>query len=218
MHRHVVGRANVVRSADRVRPEAQVANRHPATFLRIVLKIRLGVELGTQCDHFHGTFVGPDGAITADAPEHALGCAPRQHVQPTTDGERKVGDVVFDAHCEARPGCFFEEVVETRCHHVGRELLGAEAVTTAHADDFVPGREMQGRGDLQQQRLTLCTWLLGTVQNANPPRRLGQCCEEAGPVPRPEEPHLDHADSLALLPREEEGRLPTSHSGAAHDH
>ena len=73
-----------------------------------IWKSHLRIQLGAHRNHLHGTLVGPNGAITSQAVEHALGGSLGQHVQPITHRQGQVRYVIDDAHSEARLGGILE--------------------------------------------------------------------------------------------------------------
>mmetsp|Transcript_49343 Transcript_49343/g.88742 ORF Transcript_49343/g.88742 Transcript_49343/m.88742 type:complete len:465 (-) Transcript_49343:1063-2457(-) len=195
---HVICSTHVVGCMDRFGPEAQMADRHPTALLRVVLEVRLGMQLRAESDHLHRRLVGSHRAVTAQAVEHALRCSFRQDIEPRAHGQGEVRDVIIDAHGEAWFRSLLCKVLEDRQHHVGCELFGPQSIAATNNHDLRVSAGLERGSYLQQQWLSLGALLLGAVQDADSLGHLRQGGEESGAVPRPEEPDLQHANTLAL--------------------
>ena len=69
---HEIGLVDIVRRANGLVAEAQVADRHAAGLLRVILEVGLDIFVGMVADDLGGVLVGADRAVAAQAPELAL--------------------------------------------------------------------------------------------------------------------------------------------------
>mmetsp|Transcript_36539 Transcript_36539/g.79097 ORF Transcript_36539/g.79097 Transcript_36539/m.79097 type:complete len:607 (-) Transcript_36539:643-2463(-) len=212
----VVSRSHIVWGLNGLGAESKMADGDATTLLRIVLEVGLSVQVGVQSDQFHGTLVGTDGTITAETVEHAFGGALGQHVQPLANRQGQVGNVISNADCESGLGSLLHQVLVARDHHVGGELLGAQAIAATDADDLVASHDVEGGRDLAEERLALGARLLGAVQDANTLRGGRECSQESLRAPWAEQTDLQDADLLTLLDQVG-GSLTAGHSSTSHD-
>eukprot|EP00955_Chlamydomonas_euryale_P078781 363203-Chlamydomonas_euryale.AAC.16 len=180
-----------------------MADRHAARLVRIIRKVGLRVQVRRAGDDFDRLLVCTDCAVGAHAPEHALLGARRQGVHRGADRQVRVGHVIDDAD--------------------GELLLGAacrQAKPAAHDQSTRTGAVHLRLGNRRQhilvQRLAVGARLLGTVEHADALGRLWYGREQVLSRPWPEQPHLDHADLLALGV-EVVDRLVHDLAAAAHD-
>ena len=159
-----------VRAADRLVAEAEVGDREAARLLGVVLEVALRVVVGVGADDLDRVLVRADGAVRAEAVEHALVAALVGEDEGLVVVDRAAGDVVHDADGEVVLGRGGGGVVEDALDHRGRELLGAEAV--AAADDLGPGLDpallhrLADRGaDVEVERVAEGAGLLDAVED-----------------------------------------------------
>ena len=169
-----VGPGAQVGAADQVRPEAQVRHRDGAGLLRVIHEVTLRVIVRVGSDDLDGVLVGADRAVRAEAVEHALEAAGLLDGPGRVHGEAGVGHVVVDAHREVVLGGIGVEVVEYSLDHRRRELLGAEAVATAHRAGIADGLEpalfhgfAQGGTHVDIERFADGAGLLGAVEHGD---------------------------------------------------
>ena len=125
-----------------------------------------------------------------------------EELEVGVDIEGQVGDVVVDAHREARPGTVLRQLVVDRLGHGGGELLAGQAVaaTGQHRHHLpVPAGHgfPDGGGDVEEQRLAPRSGFLGAVQDGDLPHGGGQRGQEVFFREGPVEPH---EQSTHLLP------------------
>ena len=219
-----VGLADVVRLLDHLGAEAEVADRVAAGLLRVVDEVALGVVVGLVADDLDRVLVGADGAVGAEAVEHALLGALALEVEVLVPLEAQVALVVVDAEHEFLLGLGGLEVVERGLDEGRGELAGAQAV--AAADDGRPGLELglavlhrlaDGGADVLVQRLADGARLLGAVEHGDLLDGGGQGAQEVLDGEGAVQADDDGADLLALLDEVVDGLGHGVGAGAHHD-
>ena len=161
---HEIGLVDIVRRADGLVAEAQVADRHAAGLLRVILEVGLDIFVGMVADDLGGVLVGADRAVAAQAPELALDGAFGSRVGRGLLLQREVGDVVVDAQCEALLRSVLRQFFIYGKHAGRRGILAAQAI--AAADDGALAARFAERGhNVQMERLGQSARLLGAVQH-----------------------------------------------------
>ena len=128
---HEIRLIDVVRGADGLVAEAQVADGDAARLLRIVLEVRLDILIGVVADNLGAVLVGAHGAVAAKAPELALLRALRSRVGRGLLLQREIGDVVCDADGEARLRGVLRQLFIHGKHAGGRGVLRAQAIAAS---------------------------------------------------------------------------------------
>jgi len=175
---HEVRGADEVGRVDGVPAEAQVRFRHAAGLFRVVLEVRLDIEVRVIPDDLDGVLVRPDRTVGAQPPELAVDRpgVPRIHERPDRQGE--VSDVVVDTHRKMVSGLGLAHVVEHRQHLGGRDVLGREPIAPGVDGRVFGTADHRGRHVLEQ-RLPGRPRLLRPVQNGDPFRGPRQSREQA---------------------------------------
>ena len=196
--RHEVGLVDVVAAADRRIAEAQVADRHAAGLLRVVLEVGLHVLVGVVADDLDGVLVRADGAVAAQTPELALdGTGSCGVGSGRILGQGQPGDVVDDADGELAARLVLGQLGEDGEHGRGRRVLAAQAVTAAGDLDALAALDHERVDDVQIQRIA-GAGLLGTVEHG---QLLAGCRQRLGELrgdERTVQAHLHQAHLLAL--------------------
>ncbi len=194
-----------VRRPDRLRPEAQVRDGDGARLLRVVHEVALREVVRLLADDLDRVLVRAHGAVGAEAVEEGAHRAGRLDVELRVPRERRVRHVVHDADREVVLRFRFRELVEDGLHHARRELLGRKAVAAAQDERLVgEGKRVAAarfdeRGhDVEIERIADRARLLRPVEDGERLHGLRERREERRNVERPEEPHLQDADFLAL--------------------
>ena len=101
-----------VRGTDLPRPEAQVRDRDRAGLLRVVDEVALGVVVRLLADDLDRVLVRADGAVAAEAEEHAAHHVVRLDVELRIDRQGEMGHVVDDADGEVDLGRALGKLIE----------------------------------------------------------------------------------------------------------
>ena len=145
-------------------------------------------------DDLDRVLVGTDGAIAAEAPEHARGGAGRFGDDHFIDRQRKPGHVVVDADGEV-VGALTVQMLVDREHHRRGELLAGEAVAAAdHGDVLV----RQGGLHVEEQRFAERAGFLAAVEHRDLFDGRGQRLHEHVGGERTVQPDLQQAELLSL--------------------
>ena len=188
---------------DRLWPEAHVRDRLRAGLLRVVDEVALRVQaLGAQ--DLDRVLVRPDRAVRAQAEEDRADRLGRLDVQRRVVVEARPRDVVGDADREPTPRPLACELVEHTGDHARRELLRGEPVAPPddrrdHPPAVVGMRLAQRRDDVEEERLAERARLLRPVEDGDPADARRQRLHQRLRGERPVQPHLHHADLLALV-------------------
>ena len=196
---HEVSLVDIIRAADGVIAEAQVADGHAAGLLGVVLEVRLDVLVGVVADDLDGVLVGADGTVAAQTPELALDGAGGRGVGTVLIlGQREVGHIVHDADGELTLHLVLLQLVIHGEHGGGRRVLAAQAVTAADDLHIVPAGVGQRGDNVLIQRLALRAGLLGAVQHGDLPHGGGQRLDELLSGEGAEQAHLHQTHLLAV--------------------
>ena len=160
-----VGLVDVVRALDRLVAEAQMAHRHAAGLLRVILEVGLHVLVGVVADDLDGVLVRADRAVTAQTPELALDGAGRCGGRCGLLGKGHVGHVVNDAQRELALHLALREFFVHGKDRGGRRVLAAQAVAAANDLDVGLAGIGKRRHNVEVQRLAQGAGLLGAVEN-----------------------------------------------------
>src|SRR3990172_1766318 len=125
-----------------------------------------------------------------------------------------MGDVVRDPDGEAPLRVGALQLREGRRGHRRGELLGREAVTSADHTRHLAGALGQSRDDVLEEGLALCCRILRAIEDGDVRDRSRERRSERVRVERPEEPHLDETDALAVLAEARDGFLRGARSRA----
>ena len=193
-----VGAVDQIGALDRVVAEAQVADGDAAGLLGVIGEVGLRVLVGVVADDLDGVLVGADGAVRAQAVEHAADGALGGDVQRLAQRQAGLGHVVVDADGEVVLGGLLGDVVEHGLDHGGVELLGAQAVAAADHGDVLLARFDQRGAHVLVQGLAQGAGFLGPVQNRDGLAGLGDGLEEVLDAEGTVQVHLDQAHLLAL--------------------
>ena len=130
-----------VAGMDRLRPEAQVRDRHRAGFLGVVDEVSLRIVVGVFADDLDGVLVGADRAVRAQAVKQGAHNAVGLGGERCVVVEAGVADVVVNADGEVIFRLGLLQVVVDGLHHGRREFLGGQTIAAADdggaADAFV---------------------------------------------------------------------------------
>ena len=170
--------ANVVSGSDFIIAKTQMANRQAAGFFRVILEVGLNLLVGMVTDDLDGVLAGTDQTVCTQTPELAGNSALLAGNAEGLGDKREVGDIVIDADSEATLGLIKKEVIVDCQNIVGSGVFGAKTVATADNLDAGTIANSDGACNIQVQRLTGSTGLLGAVENSNALYALGQLCEE----------------------------------------
>ena len=194
---HEIRLIDVVRGADGLVAEAQVADGDAARLFRIVLEVRLDILVGVVADNLGAVLVGAHGAVAAKAPELALLRALRSRVGRGLLLQREIGDVVRDADGEARLRGVLRQLLIHGEHTGGRGVLRAQAIAAADDGGLAPGLG-KGAHHIQMQGLGIGARLLRAVQHGNFLRGGGHGCQQVLCRERTVQAHLHKAYLFAL--------------------
>ena len=177
--------------------EAEVAFRHAAGLLGVVLKVRLNILVRVVADDLDGILVGPHGSVGPQTPEFAAdGSGPGGNdVFPHGQGE--MGYIVGDAHGEVVP-LFAVHVVEYGDHLSRGGVLAGEAVT-APQDLNAALPLLEDGADVLVKGFASRAGLLGPVQDGEDLAALRQRGQEVPGAEGPVQPDLKEAGAAALL-------------------
>ena len=189
---------DVVRALDGLVAEAQVAHRHAAGLLRVILEVGLHVLVGVVADDLDGVFVRADRAVAAETPELALDGALCRGGGSGLLGKGHVGHVVHNAQGELALHLALRELLVDCKDRGGRRVLAAEAV--AAADDLDVGLAGIGkrRHHVEVQRLAQGAGLLGAVEDRKLFAARGDRRDQLVRAERAVQAHLHEADLLTL--------------------
>ena len=134
-----------------------------AGFLGIVVKVCLCVHIGVVADDLDGVLVGSDSSVRAKSPELTVDGSFRCGNQRRAGFQRKACHIIFDTDGES---CFVF-VVEYRNDLLRCGILGSKSVTSAVYRNVLKLASLQGRYNVQVQRLALCARLFGPVKNVD---------------------------------------------------
>ena len=188
----------VVRALDGLVAEAQVADGDAAGLLGVILEVGLDILVGVVADDLDGVLVRADGAVAAEAPEHAAHGALRRGVGRVGLTQRELRDVVHDADGEAGLRIGLGQLLVDGKDARRRSVLGGEAVAAADDLDVGPAGVGQARHDVHVQGLAQGAGLLRAVEHSD-----GLTCRRDGGqqlvrAPGPVQPDLHEADLLAV--------------------
>ena len=190
-----------IRGANRIFSKPQMRNRDGSRLLRVVNKIRLGMEaefLGNDLDRI---LVRTHRAVGAKAEEDRLVECLAGEVELRIIAEREPADVVLDADREFLAGDLRLHIREDRRRHGRSEFFRRKAKpATADRRQFVEARTSLGaqcRRHIQKERLARRTRLFGSVQNSDVLHREWKRVQKCCGVKRPVEPDLKNSGFLA---------------------
>ena len=198
---HELGGADQPRRVDGLGAETQMRDGDGAGLFRVVDEIALGEKVGLFTDDLDRVFVRTDGAVRAEADEHAAAHAGGLELEGLVPAQGGVGDVVVDADGETVARAGGVQVGEHGLGHGGGELLRAEAVAAAEDARGRHGGGLFGAGegaeDGQEERLADRAGLLGAVEHAEGAHGGREGGEEGLDREGLEESDRDHAHALA---------------------
>ena len=131
MARDEIGAGHQIRGTDRLRPEAQVGNRHRAGFLGVINEVALRVIIRAFADDLDGILICADRAVRAQAVKHCANHVVGFGREIGVHREAGLRDIVVDADGEMVFRFCLREIVENRFDHGRGELLGGKPVTAA---------------------------------------------------------------------------------------
>ena len=189
---------DVVRRLDGLITEAQVGDGDTGGLLGVVLEVRLDELIGVVTDDLDGVLVGANGTVTAQTPELACDGALGSGVGSGLLLQRQAGHVIHDTDGEVGLGSVLGQILIYSEDGGRRSILRAQTVTAAHNLDIGSAYVGKSGHNVQIQRLTKRTGLLGAVQNGDLLRgggdRLGQLLGYEGTV----QANLNQTNLLAL--------------------
>ena len=196
---HEVSLVDVVRAADGLVAEAQVADGHAAGLLGVVLEVRLHVFVGVVADDLDGVLVGAHGAVAAQTPELALDGAGGGGVGTVLVlRQGQIGHIVHNADGELALHLVALQLAVYGEHGGGRRVLAAQTVAAADDLHIVPAGVGQRGDNVLIQRLALGAGLLGAIQHGDLPHGGGNGLDELLGGEGAEQAYLDQADLLAV--------------------
>ena len=166
--RHEVCLGDIVRRANSVIAEAQVADGDTTGLLGVVLEICLNVLVGMITDNLDGVFVGANRTVAADAPELTLdssfGCGIGSI---RIFWQRQVGNIIHNTDRKLMTRLILLELFEdSKCGRRWR-IFRTKTITATDNSEIAFSGLIQCRNDILIQRLTNRTRLLGTIHDGN---------------------------------------------------
>ena len=203
---HEIGPVDEVRRVNRPRAEAQVRNGDRAGLLRVVNEIPLGVVVGLFADDLNGILVRPHSAVRAQSVEDGTDRGRVLRGKARIVFQAGVRYVIDDADREVVLGPVLCQLFKDPLDHGGRELFRRKAVAAAHdtqgrttGDSIAVLGFVHCRQHVQIEWFAETPWLLGPIQDADRPHRLGQGCREMLHRKGAVQMDLQEADFLPLL-------------------
>ena len=195
---HQVSLANIVGTANRLVSKAQVGNGNTTSLLGVVLEVGLDILVGVVTDNLCGVFVSTNSSVTTDTPEFTFNSSfSRGDRSGLNFRQAEVGNIVHDTNCEASLGSILLQFLEDSEYAGRRRILGAQAVAATNQYDVVEGSFAQCSSNVQVQRLTQRTGLLGSVENSKLLYSLRQNLQEGLGNPRTIEANLNQTNLLS---------------------
>ena len=191
----IVSVLNEVRTADRIRTEAQMGNGDAAGFLGVIRKVALGVHIGVVADDLDGVLVGADRAVRTEAPEFArysavFSCG---HIHRC---ERQIRHVILNAEGKVVGRTFFFQMFINGHHIFRHHVLGAQAIAASADADI-----QAGCGDstlyIQVERFAERARFAGAVEDSHFLDRLRKSGDEVLHRERTVEVNCDNAHFFA---------------------
>ena len=143
--------------------KAQMGNGKSARLFGIIFKIALSVHVCMVADNFNGILIRAYSAVRAQTVEFAAHNALGSRIYKNIYVQRIAGNVVVNAHCEMILGLGNRSVVIYSLDHAGRELFGAQAVTSAQNGYIIPAGVLKRGAYVGIKRLAHRAGLLGAV-------------------------------------------------------
>ena len=195
---HKVRLVDVVRALDGLVAEAQVAHRHAAGLLRVILEVGLHVLVRVVADDLDAVLVRANRTVAAETPELALDGALCRRRGRGLLGKAHVGHVVHDADGELALHLVLCKFLVDCEDGGGRRVLAAQTVTAAdHLDVGLTGVRERGH-HVEIKRLAQGAGLLRAVQHRKLLAGLGDRRNQLVRAERTVQAHLHQAHLLAL--------------------
>ena len=207
---------DVVRGADGVFAEAQVALGDAEGLLGVVLEVRLTVHIRRLADDLDGVLVGTHRTVGAETPELAGDGALRLGEQRRAHGQGQMGHIVHDADGEVVLRLIQQQIVEYGLDLGGGGVLAAETVASGIDGGTVALVDIGG-ADVLVQRLADGADLLDAVEDGDLLHRLGHGRHQVLAGEGAEQVHLQEAHLLALGVQMVDDLLGTAAHGAHGD-
>ena len=157
---------DVVWALDRFVTKTQMGDGDTAGLLGVILEVCLYIFVGVVTDDLDGVLVCTNSTIAAQTPEFALDGAFCCGVWSFFFFQGQMSNVIVDAQGETSFWfCFCQLFIY--CKYACRGgVLGAQTVTTTDDGSLTSSFAHSGH-NIQMQRLCVCAWLFGTVQNSD---------------------------------------------------
>ena len=217
-------RGDEVGSANWLWTESQMRNGDGAGFLRVILKVALGVVGGLITNDLDRVLVRTDSAIGTETKEDRLDHVVFQDLERGVVINTEVGDIIYDTDGEAVLGLILGKLVEDALDHRWGEILGRKTITTTgNQRHLLAGRSAlqnarrQSIDDILEERLTDGTGFLGAVEHSNFLDAGGDHAQEVFNGEWPVKAHNHHTHFFAMT-IQVFGNFSGSLRAGAHDH
>ena len=197
--RHEVCLGDIVRRANPVIAEAQVADGDTTGLLGVILEIRLNVLVGMVADDLDGVLVGTNRTVATNTPELALdgsfGCGIGSI---RIFGQRQVGNIIHNTDRKLMARLILLELFKDSECGRRRRIFRTKTITATDNGEIAFSGFIQCRNDILIQRLTDRTRLLGTIHDGNLLDRLRENVNKMLYRERTIQANLHKTDLLAM--------------------
>ena len=173
-----------------------------ARLLGVIGEVCLAVFVGSATDNLNRVFVCTHSTICTKTEEECLKGTLFCHRNLLANGEREVGNIVYDTNGELIAGLSSCEVLEYCEHLCGGGVLRRKTIATTDDEGFVLCGDILARSEslnnIEVQGATICTGLFGTVEHADALGGLGKNCAEVFHRERTVEVYGNNTHLLAL--------------------
>ena len=146
---HKVSLVDEISRFDLLMAETKVGHGNAAGLLGVIIKICLSIHIGVVADDLDGVLVSAYRTVSAQTPELTVGSSLGSGHQRSAKGKRQMGHIILNTDGE-----LFLLAVLIYSYDLGRSgILGTKAVTSGQDLHAVELAALQGRDNIQVQRL-----------------------------------------------------------------